>query len=497
MSIRYKIPPGIKLTKNMPHPVLSMRQGGGVALDRHLFELWQSADGTDLNDLISDYKSNGISEDEVRAGLLCLAQSGLLARKGELEIILEGEPVEGDLVSIIIVSFNSRKWLPACLSSIFDQTYSSLEVIIVDNVSTDGSAEWIMDRYPELNLIVLDESRSLAGAINRGIAEAEGKYYLMLNPDVELEPNVVSLMVKSIQEDPDCAAVTAKLRFLWAPAFLNGLGNFVGGFSWGTDIALGHLDLGQFDHIEQIPSACFAATLISSLAWEIVGELDEGFLLYYEDTEWCYRARLYGYRVKVVTQEVVYHAFGGTSPSSSPMEVSKYRKVVYGRLRFITKLLSWKFWLRFILVYILEDFLNFLYKLIRGRFDESKALLSGWTDFIRDFSEISHNRKSIQERRILNDNELFQAQRWVPPTLIWQGFPFLTRDLVRNRYLPLILSEKTYSFPEFPERNRLLFSSVFQKENYLRRSIKILKAEGLNRFIHRVWRYTQWRLMKV
>ena len=497
MSIRYKIPPGIKLTKNVPHPVLSMRQGGGVALDRYLLELWQSADGTELNDLINDCEFNGIPEVEVRAGLLCLAQSGLLARKGEVELKLEREPVEGDLVSIIIVSFNSRNWLSGCLSSVLDQSYSPFEVIIVDNASTDGSAEWIMDRYPELHLIVLDDSRSLAGAINRGIAEAEGNYYLLLNPDVELEPNVISLMVKAIQEDPNCAAVTAKLRLLWAPAFLNGLGNFVGGFSWGTDIALGHLDLGQFDHIKQVPSACFATTLISSHAWEFVGALDEGFLLYYEDSEWCYRARLFGYQVKVVTQEVVYHAFGGSSPSSSPMEVSKYRKVVYGRLRFITKLLSWKFWLRFILAYILEDFLSFLYTLIRGRFDGSKALLRGWTDFISDLSEISSHRKSIQERRIINDNELFQAQRWVPPTLIWQGFPILTRDLIRNRYLLLILSEKTYSFPEFPERSRLLFSSVFQKENYLRRSINILKAEGLNRFINRVWRYTQWRLMKV
>ena len=103
----------------------------------------------------------------------------------------------------------------------------------------------------------------MAGAVNRGVENAAGRYFLLLNPDVELEPNVIALMVNAVQDNPFCAAVTAKLKFLWAPAFLNGIGNFVGGFSWGTDIALGHLDMGQFDGVRQVPSACFAGTLIS------------------------------------------------------------------------------------------------------------------------------------------------------------------------------------------------------------------------------------------
>jgi hypothetical protein len=275
------------------------------------------------------------------------------------------------------------------------------------------------------------------------------------------------------------------------------LGNFVGGFSWGTDIALGHLDLGQFDHLEQVPSACFAATLISGTAWQIIGALDEGFLLYYEDSEWCYRARLFGYRVSVVTQEVVYHAFGGSSTTSKIMGANKYHRVVYGRLRFITKLLGWKFWLRFIVAYIFEDFLGFLYALIRGRFNISLAYLRGWKDFVGDFSEITRQRRNIQQRRMISDEDMFRSQHWVPPPLIWQGLPLLTRDIVRNRYLPLILMGRTSAFPEFPERSRLSFSFAIQKESYLRRVIKILKGEGLHGFLHRVWRFTQWRLMKL
>jgi len=326
VSVCYKIPEGVYEIETKHHPVLSTIQGGGVALDRHMLTLWRSAGGKDLNELIKDSMKQGITEAEVRAGLLCLAQAGLLSRQDEKDVELKSNRVEGELVSIIIVSYNSQKWLQACISSILSQTYSPFEVIIVDNASTDGSADWISDRYPHVELVRLKNSYSLAGAINRGVAEATGKFFLLLNPDVELEPNVIALMVNAMQDDPSCAAVSAKLKFLWAPAFLNGLGNFVGGFSWGTDIALGHLDLGQFDDVREVPSACFAGTLLSAGVWETVGALDDGFFLYYEDSEWCYRARLFGYRVEMVTQGVIYHAFGGRVPSADyTMGASKYQ----------------------------------------------------------------------------------------------------------------------------------------------------------------------------
>ena len=497
MSICYKIPEGVYEIETKHHPVLSTRQGGGIALDRHMLTLWRSAGGNELNDLIKDFEMRGISEVEMRAGLLCLAQAGLLSRQDETEHDLKFKRVEGELISIIIVSYNSQKWLQACLSSILSQTYSPLEVIVVDNASTDGSPDWINDRYPDVNLVRLKSNCSLAGAINCGVAVAAGKYYLLLNPDVELEPNVIALMVKAVQDDPACAAVTTKLKFLWAPAFFNGLGNFVGGFSWGTDIALGHLDMGQFDDMRQVPSACFAGTLISASVWETVGALDEGFFLYYEDSEWCYRARLFGYRIALVTQGVVYHAFGGRMPTSDyTMGASKYHRVVYGRLRFITKLLSWKYWFRFIVAYLFEDCVGFIVALIRGRFNVAKAYLEGWRDFVRDFSEIKHKRRVIQQKREINDRDLFRTQRGVPSPFIWHGLPLLTRDIVRNWYLPRIISGKMGYFPEFIDTDMVLFSEAIKKESYLRRGIKILKGEGLYRFFHRIWRYTQWRLMR-
>jgi GT2 family glycosyltransferase len=498
VDICYKIPEGVIEIATKHHPVLSTKQGGGVTLDRHMLTLWRSAGENELNELIKEFEIKGFSEVEVRAGLLCLTQAGLLSRQGENEDELEHRFVEGELVSIVIVSYNSLKWLEACISSILSQTYSPLEVIIVDNASTDGSPDWIIAHFPDVKIVRLKNKTSLSGAINLGVEKAAGNYFLVLNPDVELEPNVIALMINAVEDDSMCAAVTAKLKFLWAPAFLNGLGNFVGGYSWGTDIAIGHLDMGQFDDVRQVPSACFAGTLISAGVWETVGPLDEGFSLYYEDSEWCYRARLFGYQVKIVTQGIIYHAFGGRVPSADyTMGASKYHQVVYGRLRFISKLLHWKSWLRFIIAYSFEDCIRFIIALFRGRFKVTNAYFLGWIDFVRDFSEIKHSRKVIQQKRVITDRDLFRTQHWVPAPLIWHGLPILTRDTVRNEYLPRIISAKIGEFPEFIDFDMDSFSDATKKEHYLRRGIGILQGEGLDRFLHRVWKYIQWRMMKV
>ncbi len=128
------------------------------------------------------------------------------------------------------------------------QNYTPVEIIVVDNASIDGTADWMRENYPAVVLFELTKICSLAKALNMGIQNAAGEFIVLLNPDVKLDNDAIKQMVKVACENPSCAAVAAKLNLLWAPAFLNGLGNMVGAFAWGSDIGLGHLDLGQFDH---------------------------------------------------------------------------------------------------------------------------------------------------------------------------------------------------------------------------------------------------------
>lgn len=450
--LKYQQTSGVRIY-TQERPLLSTPQGGKIALDAILFSLWQQANGRDLKEILESFPSEGASSNAIRAALACLVKAGLLMRPEEDKGRRGqgGKETRGQLVSAVIVGYNSREWFEECLSSLFSQAYLPLEIIVVDNASSDNSVEWLKVNYPGVKLLCLETTRSLAYAINQGVAAAIGAHFLILNPDIRLEPDAVSHMVAVAQSNPLTAAVAAKLKFWWAPGFLNGLGNRVETSDWGTDNALGYLDLGQFDTWSEVPSACFAATLIPRTAWETVGSIDEGFPLYYEDSEWSYRARMLGYTVRLAPQAVVYHAFGSIVPAeeNSGLTARKLRWVVYGRLRFAGKLVSFSYLHQFLRNYGLEDLKNFFHALVRLNWSTAQAYLGGWWDFLKNLQPLLQERRALHTRRIRSDEDLFAMQREMPARLVWQGLPELTWDSVVHYYLPLLRSNKTQPMPEF------------------------------------------------
>lgn len=496
--VRYRIPVGVRSDKINNRPIISLPVGGKILVDRLILRLWRGADGQELEKIVKDFQDDALDAHEVRAGLACLAEAGLLLRDGESNQSSKIEPVEGPLVSVVIVSHNSREWLKTCLPSLYAQSYKNLEIVLIDNGSTDGSVLWVHDTYPDIKIERLETSQSLSKAINAGIRNAEGDYYLVMNPDVKLEANAITQLIKVAQKGCDCGAVAAKLKFLWAPSFMNGLGNYVGAFSWGTDNGLGHLDLGQFDHWQEVPSACFAATLISASAWREIGPLDEKFPLYYEDSEWCYRARLFGYRILAAPYAVFYHAFGGRLPSGEGTSLTrqKLRQIGFGRMRFITKLLTPVYFFQFLCGYLAEDILGFVLRLLSGRWKILGSYLGFWGDYFRSYPDILKERKVTQSRRVISDKDLFQLQRIVPMPLIWRGLPMLTWDTIRYQYLPLISIGRTKDLPEFSLQDERYFVRSGSKRLSLKRLVHIWQIEGFFQMFHYAWRYAQWYLMR-
>lgn len=496
--IAYKIPPGIQNITVKNTPVILNQKGGKIVVDRKLISLWQAADGKSLAEIERYSQEESLPSGTVYLAVACLVVAGLLDREGfniPTEEILN---LQGSMVSVVIVSHNSLEWLESCLHSLFTQTYSPIEVIIVDNASKDGSVDWIETNYPQVSIIQIDETCSLSKAINRGVLAASGDYYLLLNPDVQLKSDAVAQMVKVASREQECAAVAAKLRFSWAPAFLNGLGNSVGSISWGIDNGLGHLDLGQFDNWGEVPSACFAAALIPKKAWRSVGNVDERFPLYYEDSEWSYRARMLGNKVLTAPQAVVYHAFGDRVPSGIDSELTpaKQRQVVYGRLRFVTKILGYRFLFRFLISYFVEDLVRSIINLFRGRWRLIVASFMGWMDYFMTIPVLRKERNHLQSRREVDDIDLFRMQKVIPMPLILNGLPQLTWDIVANIYGPLVESGNLHLLPEFKYLNIDITSSAPQSgiSGFLHRMKDIIDSEGFYSFFHRGWRYVQWIL---
>jgi GT2 family glycosyltransferase len=492
--IVYNIPLGVQATRVKNLPVIVNQNGGKIVVDNQMISLWRAADGKSIFDLRKYAQDESLPIETVQLALACLAEAGLLEREGVEGLKEDWLNLQGELVSVVIVSHNSLEWLKPCLESILNQTYSPIEIIIVDNASQDGTVGWVKMKYPAVHVVSVDQNSPLSAAINLGVLEANGEFYLLLNPDVQLKPDAISQLVEVANQSQECAAVAAKLRFSWAPEFLNGLGNSVGAISWGMDNGLGHLDLGQFDKWWEVPSACFAATLIPKKAWRSVGPIDAQFPLYYEDSEWSYRARLMGYKVRVAPQAVIYHAFGSSVPSGAESELRppKLRQVVYGRLRFISKILGSRFLLRFLINYIIEDIIRIISYLLQGRWRLIKACTQGWIDYLGTIPELREERKNVQLRRTVNDSELFRMQRIIPMPLILGGLPQLTWDIVAHIYQPLIGSGNLRILPEF--EHPAIERSPSGNVGFLLRLKNISNNEGMKQCLHRGLRYFQWHL---
>jgi GT2 family glycosyltransferase len=454
---RYTLPEGVEPSHIDGRPLLSTPQGGKVALDPILLDLWRFAAGRTLEEIQAGFKAQNATSRIIRASLACLVEAGLLQRSIQEDVRqVESEQVEGPPVAVILVSYNSRDWLEECLPSLARQTYAPIQTIVVDNASQDGTLDWLQRQHPAVKAVPIERAVSLAKAINIGAEQAqEAPYLLMLNPDVTLEPGAVAEMVRAAEREPGCGGVAAKLRFSWAPAFLNGLGNQVGPFSWGSDNAIGHLDLGQFDGWKESPSACFAAALITRQAWQETGPLDEHFPMYYEDSEWSYRARLLGFKIAAAPRAVVFHAFGGRVPSGKPQPLPprKLRNVIYGRLRFAVKITG-GYLPRFLRNYLLEDWANFSQRLFRLDWRAARAFPAAWLGILKDLPALLLERRKLQSGRSVPDEKLFELQASIPAPFNWRGLPELTWELILNHYSPLLHSGRTKPMPEFESDRR-------------------------------------------
>jgi len=181
----------------------------------------------------------------------------------------------------------------------------------VDNASTDQSVELVRTEFPGVDLILMDQNLGFSVAYNRAVSRIEGDYYFFLNNDVALESTVVSQLVTISESFDDVAAVTPKLLFSDTRNVLNGCGGMLDRFGFGLNIGIGEVNRDQYDRPMEVFYAIGAAMMVKAEAWKRVGGFDERFFAYFEDSDWCWRARLHGYRI-MYTPAIVYHKWRGT-----------------------------------------------------------------------------------------------------------------------------------------------------------------------------------------
>ncbi|MFQ5596281.1 MAG: glycosyltransferase family 2 protein [Anaerolineae bacterium] len=254
-------------------------------------------------------------------------------------------PLSTDL-SLIIVNWNTRDLLAQCLESIWQNVStferSNVETFVVDNASTDGSAQMVRERFPWVRLIENAENVGFARANNQAIRASSGRYVLLLNPDTEVRPSALERLVRFMEAtpqaggggprllnpdgslQPSCHPAPTLTRELWRLFHLDALRPY-------ALYPMAGWDPETPRPVEVIQGACL---LLRRAALEQIGLLDEGYFIYSEEVDLCYRLRRAGWRLYWLPAARVVH-YGGQSTQQVAAEM--FLRLYRGKLLYFRK----------------------------------------------------------------------------------------------------------------------------------------------------------------
>jgi len=319
------------------------------------------------------------------------------------------------LISAIVLNWNGKDVIGACLRSLRNQTYSNLEIILVDNASTDGSIEDVAPRFPDLHVVKNHTNLGYGGGNNEGIRAARGKYFFILNSDTEIEKDCIERLWGALEEGPRVGVTTPKILFYDQRERVDAAGLVV--YPDGLAIGRGRSEPEQrYSQREEVFFGSGCASLYRKDMLDEIGLFDEDFFAYAEDTDLGWRAQRAGWKAFYVPQAVVYHhhsrQFGSYSTQKAFL-VERNRMWV-----------AWKnFPLGFLCLGPLYTLKRFLYQGIAllnrrgatGRFRQEssslllmpivfKALFSG----LRGFPGMLRKRREIQRTGRLSNRDFYR-----------------------------------------------------------------------------------------
>lgn len=250
------------------------------------------------------------------------------------------------VLSIVIVNWNTRELLAACLESVLDEIRAlhplPVETLVVDNASRDGSAQMVRDRFPWVRLIENQTNVGFARGNNLAIPHCTGRYLLLLNPDTEVRPGAFEELIRFMEAHPEAGGAGARLlnpdgtlqlscypaptlsREFWFLFHLDALHHY--GSYCMTD-----WDPDKHRAVDTVQGACLI------LRCEVLGQIglfDDEYFIYSEEVDLCFRLRQAGWRLYWVPQAQVVH-YGGQSTQQVAAEM--FLKLYQGKIIFFRK----------------------------------------------------------------------------------------------------------------------------------------------------------------
>ncbi len=304
-------------------------------------------------------------------------------------------------VTVIVVNYNGKQYVGRCLDGLIEQTFEDFSVWVVDNGSSDGSADYFKKNYPQFHRVLLTQNVGFSAANNRVLRSLTGEYAALLNADAVPDPQWLEKLVKAMDDLPDAGFAASKMLFSDRPQIIDRAGDGYTRAGAGKLRGRGE-DASKYSRRQWVFGACAGAAMYRCSMLQDIGLLDEDFFLLYEDVDLSFRAQLRGYRCIFVPEAFVYHL------ASESMGYDSDNSVYYAHRN-----LEWTYIqnmpdgliLKTFFPHLLYDLLAFLFFVSKGR---GRAFCRGKIDAFKGLKSAVLKRGKTQRRKTVDDRYLWE-----------------------------------------------------------------------------------------
>jgi len=334
---------------------------------------------------------------------------------------------ENPLVSVIVLNYNAGELLLNCVESVKKSAYKDLEIIVVDNISTDKSQKICKEKYPDIKLIQNDENFGYCEGNNIGIREAEGDYIIILNPDTIVESNWIEELISAYNKfgeglyQPKHLSLNEKTVYMSA-------GNMLNIFGFGYAREKGNKDENQFNKIEEIGYASGTCLFTSSAVLKKIGLFDPFIFLYHDDLDLGWRASQLGIKSYYVPTSLIYHA----ESYSLKWNAEKFYWLERNRKYCILTHYSKQTYSKIFPTLLAVDFFVWMFYLTKG-FLWSK--IRAELDIIKNRKAIKTKYEELESKKIVSDKELitkFSDSLHVPSNVTGKNTNSIFNSVIRR-----------------------------------------------------------------
>lgn len=242
------------------------------------------------------------------------------------------------IATVVIPNLNGMQYLKACLDSLMEQSRQDFSVILIDNGSEDGSADYVESHYPEVTVRRFAANEGFCRAVNEGILMTQTPYVILLNNDTICETSFIEELVGAMEAETQCFSCAAKMVQMKDPGLMDNAGDYYCALGWAYALGKGK-PAGRYDRRREIFSACAGAAIYRRAVFDEIGLFDETHFAYLEDIDVAYRARIAGYRNLYIPEAVVHHV--GSATSGSVYNEFKIRHSSRNSIYLIYKNMPW------------------------------------------------------------------------------------------------------------------------------------------------------------